>query len=255
MDSKSGGNEWHIPRNIHPLFHDGGVVYFNSEAGSWGVSNRRVGRIMLEAAGVIDNMELVWPELESGEAPSYELVPHVMEAGLLAPGQGLEERSAYPCAVPLPNIEETDIGSVLMVRGALTPMSLQPEILHAARACIDQSLSLVASVKSGERFTTVIEAVQDARGNRAERATTEQAIQAAETIRWVGESHFSKLACLERTLSAALLGAYENLDIEVHIGAGVDPIAFHAWPAAQGNPVCLAYDETITGRFYSVLTF
>jgi hypothetical protein len=211
---------------------------------------------MLDAAGVIDNMDLNWPELDRGEPPPHELIPHLVNAGLLAPGQGQEQRSDYPYATPPPDIEDTEIGSVLMVRGAIAyEPPLQSSMLDAAQACLRQALCLITSVEHGERFTAIIEALQTARGDNAIPATVEQATKQAEIIRHVGDPYPNKVACLERTLSVALLGARQGLDIETHMGAGVDPIDFHAWPVAQGKPIRLEYDDAVIGRYHSVFRF
>lgn len=54
---------WHIPEYIHPLVHDGGIVYFNSHAGRWGTMNRRTGIALLRACGALESLNLAWREL------------------------------------------------------------------------------------------------------------------------------------------------------------------------------------------------
>lgn len=249
--AESGSRQWHMPEHIHPLFHDGGLVYLNSQTGKWGVTNRQVGIAVLEACGMLDSLDLNWRELKEHTLTPPEFLSAVAEVGLIAVGS-VHPPLAYKYATPPPDIELFEAGNVLMVRPATEQKPLPWELERDAHQCVKQALELVHGINHGEPFPDLVRTIREARGPDTVPATMRQALEVAGTVRQVSEPYPNKVACLEELLATALLGARLGLAIEAHFGAGVDPIAYHAWLAAEGQPVRLEYDEPILGRYHSV---
>lgn len=60
-----------------------------------------------------------------------------------------------------------------------------------------------------------------------------------------------RIACLERSLTAALAAALQRKTLEFHIGVSEAPLASHSWTAVRGKPVVTRHDGRVNGAFQS----
>lgn len=245
--------DWHIPAHIHPLFHDGGVVYLNTENATWVPANRITGIVALEACGSLEAMDLQWPELEVWQPAPVALQDRVAAMGLIAPGTGLETGRQYPYAAPPEDAFLPDAGNGrMMTQGKPEPMVLPAQVELNAHESIAKALELVGNLKADASFAGLIADIEKVRGPHVVLPTLEQALGIAKIVFQESYGYPNRIACQEHSIATVLLGAMQGYRLRLHLGAGVDPIAYHAWPAIEDQPLCLESDEPIHGRYYSV---
>lgn len=248
----SATDQWHISEHIHPLLHDGGAVLFNSQTGKPRAINRSLALTMLEVSGLVDNMQLEWPEMRE-PIVTPTLVYQVAKAGLISPGPALDDAPrAYPYARLPDDVDLLEAGAIPALRARPKPLSVPEYLEDEAASCLRQAIELIKYVQQESSLAIATNALEKARGFGTTTPDLEKARMLARVIFQVGYDHLGKVACLERSIGTALLGATQGYFIEVHFGAKVDPINFHTWPAVLGDPVQLEDEERARGYYHSM---
>lgn len=244
--------DWHIPAHIHPLFHDGGVVCLNTENATWIPANRVAGIVALEACGSLEAMDLQWPELEAWQPASAALQEQVAAMGLIAPGTGLETARQYPYVTPPEDAQPEAGNGRSMTQGRPEPMALSAQLEQNAHESIAKALEIVGNIKTDASFAGLIADIEEAREPHLVLPTLKQALEIARIVFQESYGYPNRIACQERSIATVLLGAMQGYRLRLHLGASVDPIAYHAWAAIEDQPLCLDLDEPIQGTYYPV---
>jgi asparagine synthase (glutamine-hydrolysing) len=243
--------KWRIPDYIHPLLHDGGVVYLNSRSGEWGAKSRAAGASLLAASGLLHQMkqELDWPELHAPwpSLVNQEILDALANSQLLSAGEGPE--ASFLKASPWAAGEQLEAGGVIMTRNPAESRQLPAHLEKAARHGLDEAFRLVEQPSFLGHLTSRIQTVRQ--GLRP--ASVAQAEEIAKSVYQLEDRYGGRLACLERTIATVLAGAQLGVHIDMQLGAAVDPIAFHAWSETEGRTISLEGEESIAGRYYKIL--
>jgi hypothetical protein len=248
MTQREAIGGWHISEDVHPLLHDGGMVYINSKTGMWGVAGRRVGAVMLSACGALEDVDLNWRELQQDDSHFPQILGALEVAGLVVAGEG--PNPPLPIVIPPDGIELSDAGIISTARPLAAARPIAGRLEVAAQQNLNRALRLIHQ----EPFPVLLQEIQDARGPNVVPATASQALAVAEAVYQVSDWHLGKFACLEHSTATVLVGAQEGLHIDLQFGASVDPIEYHAWPVAEGQPVTLSHETPVAGRFHPVFT-
>jgi hypothetical protein len=236
-----------VPGHVHPLLHDGGMIYLNSQSGRWGETPRQYAAVLLSACGAQNEAELDWPEFHRPEPQTARIMEGFVELGLLASGPGTNP--AFPRVTSYDDIELSTASVVAMTRPLAEPRPPETRLEKLAALSIGRALTLAHN----EPFPAFIAEIQRLRGPHAVPATVSQTREIATAVRQVSDWLPGKFACLERTAATAIVGAQEGLHIGLQFGASVDPISYHVWPTVAGQAVTLPYESSITGQFWPVM--
>lgn len=237
---------WHIPEYIHPLLHDGGIVYLNSRSGRWGRTSRRYGAVLLKAAKVpLASLQLNWPELSRSHPQAAGIRASFVAAQLLVAGCGPNTPFLQTAGS---NIEALDAGSMPAARSLPSLKPVRPGLEKLADQCLERAVHLIHR----EPFPVLVENLKEARGPDSETALLPQALEIASAVRDRSDWYLGKFDCFEHSVATALLAARLGLSVSVQLGASVDPIQQHAWPVVGGHHVALPDDISIMGRYHPV---
>lgn len=113
-----------------------------------------------------------------------------------------------------------------------------------ARGCL-----LAATMLLRIPFSRLLATVVWCQQRTPQRATAQQAAEFIAAVTAAGRSSRGRVACLERSLAAALLGVLRRRRVEWCIGARLMPYAAHAWVGVAGHAV----GEPLTDRPYLLL--
>ena len=241
----STGENAHIPANIYPLLHDGGMIYLNSETGQWGNIHRRMATVLLSFCGALESLSLDWRELHRPEPLTQPMIRACMQNGLLVPLPG--NNPLFPKVKYRKGIEFSEAGVSSTVYPISEPRPPRgPQEKHA-----EQVLHHTLELLHGQSFRALVDEIGRQRGQNATPASLHEAMEMSRAILQVSDWYPGKFACMERTTATVLLAAQEGLHVDMQLSASVDPITYHAWPAVQGQAVRLSHQPTI-GQFTPV---
>jgi hypothetical protein len=247
---------YHLPNHMHPLVHDGGMLYFDSQKGTWGMiehaqvgqetlTGRRISAVLLEACGALDGLNLQWRELGQPEPYRKGIVEALCIRGLLAAGRGAGTR--WRQVVPPKGLEFSAAGNIATARPLAPARRPQTRLEKQAERSLEEALTLVRGP-----LPALIDGITQARGANASPADMAQTLEMAQAVYQVSEWHAGKFACMEHSTATALLAAQEGMHVGLQFGASVDPINFHAWLTVHDEVVALPHEAPVKGRFYPV---
>lgn len=246
MTNIESSSSYSLAEHIHPLLHDGGIVYFNSQEGTWCPIGRRLGATLLRACGALTDTQLHWAELDQPEPERGVIIEDLQNKGLLIEGPGAPR--SWPQVKPIAGIEFNDWGIVPLIH----PLpDLRPPETRLERLA-EQTLMETLSLLHEHPFPALVEEIKQLRGFNAPTPDIKTAREIAQAVYQVSDWYAGKFACLEQAAATVLVAAKEGWHVELQYGTSVDYIAYHAWPSVQEQPIILPHEASISGRFYPV---
>jgi hypothetical protein len=249
----------YVPETIIPVTCDYGVVYADLSASrdyygiAIGENASAVFRIVNDTGDVEDvcsYFQQKYPDKPLGTTRSMagQSLKSLFEIGLIA---ATDENP------PPRTLASVDIWA----RRSFTDISEPPgpeDMIPLSRQEHRLALGALKSVLGMGKLSTQkrITFFREQRASASTPASYEEAVQAMlaiDSVRNRGRNKFKRIACLEMS-AAALVYASRAMDrkVNMHLGFAFDPIHFHAWPTAEGEPVRILDDPQINGVYHSL---
>lgn len=246
MTNIESSSSYSLAEHIHPLLHDGGIVYFNSQEGTWSPMSRRLGATLLRECGVLMDTELNWAELNQPEPKRDAIVEDLQNKGLLVEGPGALR--SWPQVRPIAGIEFNDWGTVPQAHPLPDHRPPETRLEKLAEETLTQTLSLLHE----HPFPVLVEEIKRLRGSEARQPDIKTAQEIAQAVYRVSDWYAGKFACLEQAAATVLVAAKEGWHVDLQYGTSVDYIAYHAWPSVREQAITLPHEAPINCRFYPV---
>lgn len=242
--------EWHMPaEHIHPLLHDGGMVCLNSEAGEWSPINRLRSIVLLAACDALDGLDLSWREFRYASLPdalTAQVLGDLVSRKLIAAGPG--SNPPFPQVRSSEAVAFTTAGNVMMTRPLAERRPPKTDLERLAAQSLEPTLQLLYD----RPFAEFIRKIRELRGPNTVPATVNEATEVSQAVYQASDWYLGKVACLQRSAVTAVVGARAGLRIGLQLGVRVDAIHYHAWPAAENQPIVLPYETEVEGLFHPV---
>ncbi|PPK71389.1 lasso peptide biosynthesis B2 protein [Actinokineospora auranticolor] len=143
--------------------------------------------------------------------------------------------------------ERREAHGVLM---ALPPVQRPSGLTERLAAVVAFPVALLLLRLPFRLSTTAVSRVK--RGRVRETATPAQVVAWLAAARWVSRHYPGRVACLELSLTAVLIGAVLQRGVDWCFGFAVDPQTFHAWVEVSGEPVVEAADDPVAATYHRV---
>jgi len=252
----SSPDHLHVPDTLHPLIWPGGATILDLERERFRSLDSGGARLLQIVNGLGALSKVCDYHVEAfPDTPPEEIVAAVTgklqemtASGYLAAGEG-EQRVFNLVTEYQPAGIEADSCRVGAERMTLS-LGQHYQGFRALRA---------ANKVKGKPMTTWSDRMAAIRSVATRDATHDEALESRAAIRQMRDSavHLSsnlrRIACLEESMATVVFGSWSmGVAIDMHIGTGFDPLAAHAWTAAEGQAIEFADDPQISERFHSI---
>lgn len=251
MSSENSQDLLFIADSIHPLLYPAGAILMDVAQGTFSGIDYQ-GRALFELVNHVGEREKIhaaYIEQNAGDVPAQEVVRTVDErlgqlisSGIIAAGEKRPPRELN-IVDPFSTTAEHQF-----------PEAQFPErysITVKERFLAFRLLQKVAWLNK-RTFSHTTAAVSKVQNKASTEATHHEALHFKSVIEEAGRHSLRRVACLESTMATVLYGAAQGVKVDMQFGVAFDPIRFHAWPEAEGQPVRLPHDEQITDIFYPI---
>lgn len=231
-----------VPDGVHSTSNeDGLLIVLNVKSGYWHALNT-TGSIIFDRLAQSGDLEAAigdlvtrFPEIpeERVRADARHLVGTLMERGLLVATK-ISARYSGGVLMALPSREANGLSVV----DRLVAVVCFAGALVLLRFPLRVAISVVTKAKS---------CYTDRPASRKQAAT---ALHAADLV---GRHFPGRMACMEQSFTAVLFALAKRKSLDWCLGFSSDPVSFHAWVRAEGEPVVHGFDEPVGADFRPVL--
>lgn len=245
----------HLPDDLYPLTHEGGMVCLNISTNTYQYLKPTASKLLLALNEVGTPEPLTsfcrrqYPNLKGYESTfAVEWLEKAAKKGLVLPGQALAPKD-IPHARTFTEDEINGAGEIVLSLQDVDQLLLSPHEERHADQALEQAVKLAR-----RPFAEIARVITAQNAQISTLATPEEATRILGSINHIPPSYaLGRVACLEQSIATVLCGAAQQKRIEMAVGVKLDPIAGHAWPVASDEVIRLDTDPQVVGLHHELM--